>query len=137
MRRRGLSLAEILVATFVAALLFAAFLSVFENSYRYAATTRNRAMAIVLGRTLLDEVEAHPYGAPAPQRWTKSQEEPSRIWIEGKPVQMLFQKQFSYRNGSFIGKGKGGEDYDVVTIQLSWRESTGAKSMRLTVPVWR
>lgn len=145
-RLRGFSLIEILIAAVVASIVFLSFMSVFRSSYQYARMTRNRAVGILLGRSLLDEVEAHPYGAPAPRNWADGQDVPARIWIEGRPVTMIFHKKFSYRNASFVGKSKKNEDFDVVTIMLSWKEAVGpqklnavgdTQELRLTVPVWR
>jgi hypothetical protein len=144
--KRGFALAEILIGSFVVLVVSVCFFTVFSNSYRYAAHSRNRAVAIVLGRGLLEEVEAHPYGSPVPVRWQREKETPAQIWVEGRPVPMVFHKKISFRNGSFIGQSKGNEDSDIVTIVLSWKEGEGTaapnaagdnQQMRLTVPVWR
>lgn len=144
--RRGFSLVEILMAAVVISVVFIAFMSVFRSSYQYASTTRNRAIGIVLGRSLLEEVEAHPYGSPAPRNWASGQDVPARIWIEGRPISILFHKKITFANASFVGKGKKNEQYDVVSILLSWKDSTGPRQtnsagdnqqMRLTVPVWQ
>ena len=145
-KARAFSLIVILFAAVVASMVFISFMSVFRSSYQYARMTRNRAVAIVLGRSLLDEVEAHPYGSPAPRNWTDGQDVPAQIWIEGRPITMIFHKKFSYRNASFVGKAKTSENYDVVSIVLSWKEAVGpqkgnsvgdTQEMTLSVPVWR
>lgn len=146
MAKRAFSLIEMLVAAAMATVVFIAFMSAFSSSYNYARQTRNRAVAIVLGRSLLNEVEAHRYGSPPPRNWSEGQEIPGSIWIEGRPVMMTFHKVISFRNASFVGKSPANEDYDVVSIVLSWKESSGpqqpnqmgdTQELRLSVPVWR
>ena len=146
MLRRGFSVIEILVAALMAGVVFMSFMSAFQSSYQYARMTRDRAVAILLGQTLLDEMEAHPYGAPAPLSWLQPDEAPAQIWIEGRPVRMLFHKKITYLNSSFIGKDTQNQDFDVVTIVISWKESGGPtqsndsgdnQQLQLTVPQWR
>lgn len=148
MSRRGYSMVELLVAVLVASMVFITFLTVFSSSYRQASQTRNRAIAILLARSLLDEVENHPYGAHPPARWLTSEERPVQMWIQGRPATALFHKKFTYRNGSFVTPSRT-NDTDTVRIAISWNESVGDRrpittgvagdnrEIEVTIPVWR
>ena len=151
--RRGYTIIEVLVAVVIAAMSFFVFMTVFRNSYSHAAHTRNRAIATTLAKSLIEEIEAHPYGAPQPQRWGSLNDVPvtATIWIQGQPVETTLHKKFSYKNRSFIGNSTRSvqEDTDVVTLDISWHENggttqpvtTGAtgdnRQLTVKVPVWR
>ena len=139
--RRGFTMVEVLIAAVVAFLAFATFLTVFRGSYQLGSATRNRTVATIMAQSILEEIEAHPYGAVAPAGWSASVvETPTRIWIQGRPVDMQFTKKFSYRNSSFIDSTKT-EDYDVVKCEIHWSESIGNrpsdKVLVFEAPVWR
>ena len=146
MKRAAFAMAELVIATFVAALAFGTFVSVFRNSHQQASQTRNRAVAVILARSLLDEIEAHPYGAPQPVAWIDSVEKPVKIVVQGKPVDMTFHKLIRFLNGSFVTRSSQ-VDSDVVTITISWHEDMGKaqietadgdnKSLVVKIPVWR
>ena len=144
--KSGFSLAECIIALLVAALALVTFLSVFSSGSRHAVQSRNRTVAILMAETLFDEIEAHPYGEPAPTWWTSQSDEPVEVIVNGRPQQMLFHKRIDYANGSFIGNTNGNED--LLTITISWRENVGDrqsgvvvpqdnKVLSLEVPVWR
>lgn len=146
LQRRGLALTEVLVATTILFVIFMCFLSVFQSSYQHNQQTRNRMVATILAHSLLEEVEAHPYGYAAPPTWGSDvQDRPARVWIEGRQVEMTFNKTFTYLNGSFVGKPGAKDDSDVVTITITWREAGLAdqvatddkKKLVVAVPVWR
>jgi len=147
---RAFSIIEVLVAVLVAAMSFFVFLTVFRSSYEHAAHTRNRAVAAQLAKTLLEEVEAHPYGAAQPARWTVLDENPVQVWVQGQPVETRLHKKFSFKNSSFVGNATNANlDTDVVTIAISWREGAGTaqpvttgasgdnRQLEVKVPVWR
>lgn len=141
MGRRGFSLIELLIASVVAAIALGAFLTVLRSGYQHSAQTRYRTVATILAQTLVEDVIAHPYGELPPPRWQESTAEtPTQIWIQGRPMQMAFKKQFSYRNSSFIDQSVD-QDWDVVTIQITWSEAVGnnnaEKLLTVEVPVWR
>lgn len=146
MRRRGLSLMEAVLAIAILLIAFLVFMSVFSSSSRTQIQTRNRTAAILLANSLMDEFEAHPYGSPEPKWWSSPVDQPVKVWVHGKPVQMDFHKKLEYENGSFVGKAEG--DTDVVKITISWREAAGDaqpgvvdpgdnKVLTARFPVWR
>jgi Tfp pilus assembly protein PilV len=121
------------------------FLTVFSNSSRNSAQSRNRTAAILLANSMMDEIEAHPYGAPEPKSWTTPISHPLAVWVQGRPVQMDFHLKVSYLNGSFFNVTH--DNQDLMNITISWKEGagdaqTGAavgdnKVLTVQDPVWR
>ena len=141
--KRGFSLIEIMIAMAVAAVALVAFLTVFSTNNDHALGSRNRSVAIMLCQSLMDDIEAHTFGDPAPQRWGEAEEDPVSVWVSGREQQMQFHKRIAYENGSFVGAGS--ESSDLVTITVTWREGFGDdqtsgddnKELEVRVPVWR
>jgi hypothetical protein len=143
-RRRGVNMIEILVALFVAIFALFTLTRVFSVNYKYSTMSRNRSAATILAHSLMDEVEAHPYGTATPPSWKVSDERPIGVWIQGQPQDMLFHKKIEF-GGGFDGS-KPAEMKDLVTITLTWREGVGVDEVSnseddhklvVTVPVWR
>lgn len=137
---------EVMIASSILFVIFMCFLGVFESSYANNQQTRDRLVATILAESYLEEIEAHPYGYAPPPNWGSDvKDKPARIWIEGRQVEMSFSKQFSYLNGSYIGKSGVKEDTDVVTLTITWTETGRAdmvagddkKKLVVSVPVWR
>lgn len=143
MRHRGFSITELILAFAVGIGALLVFLSVFSSSGRHALQTRNRAVAILLAESLMDEIEAHPYGEPEPRYWTEQVDQPVTVRVDGLPQEMIFHKTLSYDNGSFVGQAAGTND--VVTVTITWKEGVGDdqtttpdnKELVVQVPVWR
>ncbi|MEW6278185.1 MAG: hypothetical protein AB1758_06155 [Candidatus Eremiobacterota bacterium] len=142
--RRAMSIVEIIIALGIAMFGFFTLLSVFRANYQKANQSRNRTVACSVLQSLLDEVEEHPYGLPAPASWSVVDEQPATLWIEGRAQDMTYHKQIAFENGGFVGKSSN--QTDVVTITLSWREGLGQdmsphptddREMVVKVPVWR
>lgn len=143
----GMGFVELLIAIAIAGLALLVFLSVFGNSARHATQTRNGNAATYLAHSLMDEIEAHPYGDPAPRSWDAGVVTPCEIWVNGRPVQMRFHQRLAFENGSFVGLTNGTSD--LVTITLTWKENAGDdqttdeslpganKELVVRVPVWR
>lgn len=145
-RQRGFSLLEIIVSLAVSLVVLVAFLTVFSNSNQVAVASRNRSVAIMMAQGMMDDVEAHTYGNPAPQRWGAKEEVPVTVWVGNRQQKMAFEKTVSYENGSFVGTATGSSD--VVTVTITWREGVGDtqtdqtltsdnKKLEVRVPVWR
>lgn len=145
--RRGMSVVEIVLALGVLAMAMVVFLTVFSNSGSQALQTRNRTAAILLANSLIDEIEAHPYGDKRPLSWATGVKRPATVVVAGQDQQMEFHQQIDFENFSFIGGGSG-ETRDMVTIVLTWKESAGGdqtskgraddnKELIVRVPVWR
>ena len=147
-KRRGLTLVEGMVASVLAFMTLYVFLTLFGTSYEHAAMTRNRAIALILARSMMDEFEAHPYGAPAPEEWDRREEEPVRLMVAGRPVEALFTKKIKCANDSFVNSNVK-ENWDVVTLTINWHEQAGddqgkvrgraeaVKELVVRYPVWR
>ena len=144
--RRGLSVAEIVLAIVIIFMAFMVFMSVFSSSSRSSVQSRNRTAAILLANSLMDEFEAHPYGAKSPRSWTTPVDQPVHVWVQGRATQMDFHKKVEFLNHSFVGDVAG--DEDVCTITISWREGIGDKQspvvvaddnkvLQVSYPVWR
>jgi Tfp pilus assembly protein PilV len=136
MRRRGFSFIELLLAAFIAVMAIYAFMTVFSNSSKHALQTRNRTTAILHAQSLMDEIEVHPYGSPAPKSWQTGVQKPVTLVVHGRPQEMSFNQQLSFENGSFVGQSANASD--LVTIRITWKESAGGnKELVVRVPVWR
>lgn len=146
MKPRGVSLIELSLAFFLVIIATLVFLTIFSSSSRQSMQSRNRTVAVILANSIMDEIEAHPYGAPEPPAWTAPVDQPVQVWVEGQPQNMDFHKQLKYSNGSFIGKASN--DTDEVTITISWREGVGDsqpgvvdsgdnKILTVRTPVWK
>lgn len=144
MRRRGLSLVEIIIALAIAMFGFMTLITVFRANYKSSNQSRNRTVACGIMQTLMDEIEAHPYGLPAPPSWSTVEETPAQLWIEGRPQEMIYHKKIEFQNGGFVGTSAN--QTDMVTITLSWREGMGKdqsphptddRELVVKVPVWR
>lgn len=158
MRRRGFTLMEVLMAAGL--LLFAtwAFLDIYTTTTHFDVHSQNRGLATMIGQSVMEEIEAHPFGAPAPADWALAgnvgawAEHRVPLWVEGRPVETLYHLQWNLQDGSFVGTGSGAES-DVVTVVISWRENQGAnpdygefsdrfapgdtRHLVVQVPVWR
>lgn len=139
-----MSFVEILIAVGVAGLALMVFLSVFGTSGKHAVQTRNRTAATMLAHTLMDEIEAHPYGEPAPKAWATGWVSPVAVWVNGRPQEMRFHQTLTFENGSFVGTTAAVQD--VVTVTLTWKEGVGDdqtstaqdnKQLVVRVPVWK
>lgn len=147
--RRAFSLAEIIMALFLLIFGVVTFLSVFTSSAHQATQSRNRTVATIHAENLLEEIEAHPYGEPAPQSWNEETVSPVELWLNGRPQVIKVSQKVEFENGSFIGDANG--DFDLVTVTLTWKETMGDtdnpdpvagagqdnKSLKVQVPVWR
>lgn len=123
MRRRGIGLTEVILAIAVVSVALIALISVFGSGARHAVQTRNRTAAIMLAQSLMEEIQGHPYGLPAPASWPVSApgQESIEVWVEGKKQAMDFKRTVAFENGSAIGKGAG-ESWDQATITITWEE---------------
>lgn len=135
-RPAAFTLVEVLVAA--ALLLYAtlAFLTLYSSSARYEVHTQNRGLAILLSHGWMDEALDHPYGEPAPGDWGFTGSslqsdwvtlQPAQIFVEDRPVDVVFHVQRILKNGSLVGATGTPQTYDVMTIVVSWKE-TGRSS---------
>lgn len=146
--RAGMSIVELVLALGVLAMAMVVFLTVFSSSGSQALQTRNRTAAILLANSLIDEIEAHPYGDKAPLSWATGVERPATVVVAGRDQQMEFYQELKFENGSFVGTGGTSQTRDLVTVTLTWKESAGGdqttngrsddnKELVVRVPVWR
>lgn len=146
--RRGMSVMEVTLAIAIVFMAFVIFMSVFSGASRATIQSRDRTAAILLANSIMDELEAHPYGAPKPKSWETDVDRPVQVWVQGRPTQMDFHKKVEFLNKSFIGDSPAKEDFDVATITISWREASGFsqpgvvnpadnKVLTARFPVWR
>jgi hypothetical protein len=131
-RPRGLTVMEAILAITILVMAFMVFMTVFSSSSRLTIQSRDRTAAIMLCNSLMDELEAHPWGAPAPKSWSLPVQQPVGVWVEGRHTQMVFHAKVEFENGSAVGLVDG--DQDVATITISWREGTGTKQPGVVVP---
>lgn len=131
---------ETILAFFIMAVAFVVLFSVFSGGFRQAVQSRNRTVAIMYAQTLLEEIKAHPWGAPAPQSWTTPTARPVDVVVEGRKQHYEFAQKVTFTTGAFIGTDKE-KDYDEVTITLNWHEGVGKnpekKELVVKTAVWR
>jgi hypothetical protein len=146
MRGRAFSLPESILAIFLCFMALAVFTSVFSNARRATEQSRARTGAILLANSLIDELEAHPYGEAAPQWWSSPEDHPLHVWVEGNQVHIDYHKKIEFETRGAIGQSN--DDKDVATITISWRENMGLpqipvvrpddnKSLVVRYPLWR
>ena len=132
MRRRGFGIAEALLAICICFMAFAVFMSVFSNASRATVQSRNRTAAIWLANSLMDELEAHPYGEPRPKSWDTPVDNPVHVWVEGNAVAMDFHKKIEFETKG--ATGESAEARDLATITISWHENMGEKQTPVVLP---
>lgn len=131
MKRRGLTLLEIMIASVL--LLYAAFalLSIYSTTARAEIHTQQRVLASMLGHNVLEEAEAHRFGLAAPADWKLGSSGLESDWVEqrvpvvvdGRPVEARFHILRLWRNGSMVGRAaQTDQDWDVFTAIITWRE---------------
>ena len=121
--QRGFSTIEIILTSFLILVSLMVFLSIFSSTSQQSVQSRNRTVAILLANTLMDEFEAHPYGAVEPPGWKADVDKPASVWIEGRQQNIEFHKKIEYLTGSFVGTKPG--DSDDITLSISWKEGEG------------
>lgn len=136
-RRSGFSLLEAAVTVGILVLALLLLLSVFGLSLSHGTQSRNAVLAKIEAENMIEEVLAHPYGAPAPAAWAGVQ---PLVVVEGRRVETALQTQVEVArdlggNGSLLGEGPG--DVDVVRIRVRWKERRGRGQVEeeLTVPL--
>lgn len=148
--RRGFTIMEVLATIAVLILGILVLSTTFSMSLRQSSGTRERTYALLLVQSLLEEIRAHPYGAPAPQSWG-SEDAPTEkqylVILEGRPVDTRFQYSVTAAtdkggNGSFFDTGST-KVGDVLRVRVTWTEATGvgssgtAQKLEVLTNVWR
>ena len=148
-RPPGLSIIELIVALAVIIIGFFTFFSVFSTGSHHAIQTQNRAAAIMIAQSYLDDFRVHHFGAPKPPQWDEKVETPVRMVIKDRQTEFVFHKKIEFETKAFIGEGSG--DRDKATLTITWKEAVGAnqaagaptgfpednKLLRVEVPLWR
>lgn len=122
--RRGFTIIECVIATFVLLSGFLAVMSVYPLSQRGATLSHNRTLALRVARNVLESVRAHPYGDPLASAVLA--DETYVEMVENAPSSVTFKKTIQYSTGGSIGSSTS--TYDVVTVTVQWREGTGVGS---------
>jgi hypothetical protein len=156
--RRGYTILEIVLASVLLLYVSLAFYSLHAATAKQGVHSQFLSLADMTCDSLLEEVEAHRFGMPAPADWGLQGPGPGEwqtleydIWLAGKKVQTIFHTQWHLQNGSFTGHSF--ESQDLVTIVVSWREGQGEdrpygefseiyfpgdnRHLVVQVPVWR
>lgn len=128
-RRLGFSLLEAILAVATISTALISLVTIFGSGSRRAIATRDRTAAILKGQSLMEEITAHPYGAPAPKMWPVDTQDTFEynVRVEGKKREMVFTWSLTFANGSAIGKGAG-EPWDrATTARLCKRQRCPAE----------
>lgn len=133
--RRGFTVLECVIATFILLAGFLAVMSVYPLSQRASTTSQNHTQAIRVARNVLEVIRAHPYGEPLSSDVLA--DETYQGLIETDPgdasgkhaiTTVTFRKSVTYANGSCVGAVAGSTTYDVATVTVRWREGTAGGS---------
>lgn len=146
MKRRGLSLIEVLIACAVLLIALLVLITSYSQSLRQATQTRERQLALIVADNLLERVRAHPYGTSKPDDWGSEkslQTESFFLVIDGREVQAVFQTLIDVSdggNGSFFGRSD--KPHDTLKYSVRWREpqpdgSSLDKDLTFETTVWR
>lgn len=130
MRRRGLSLLEIVLALALVALALGAVLAVVPGAHRQAAQSRNRFLASAAAREALESVRSLPYGATVPDEVLAPRR--FEMVVEGVPTSVLVRVDSLAFAPQAAGRlaADPSRPYSRVTLKVSWEEGTGAASER-------
>ncbi len=160
-KQRGFSMMDGILSSFLVAVALVALYGAFGGSYRHSVMTRNQIAAAFLVNSFFEEVEAHPYGSPAPASWPVASVgkvtlvDPPAGWqgagfpstqtlpvyVEGRVQASNYHRQLTLANGSFLGAAQG--NWDEITLTITWEESgskvnvTGLKRLTAKRLVWR
>jgi type II secretory pathway pseudopilin PulG len=102
-RKKGFSLVEVIIASFIICSGFLVLLSVVVTSMKFSLQCRNRIFANIAANSILEELSAHSYGNTEPSFW----HDPVifKTYIQGhkEPSLVAYHKEINYSNGSFVG----------------------------------
>lgn len=122
-KRAGFSIMELVLVLGVVATAFLVLFTQFSSGARHAVQTRNRVLGLMLKQSIMEEMQAHPYGQAAPSSWPVDAEQVESyvFYVEGKKQAMDFRKKLTMDNYAFIGRS--GDDSDVVHLTITWDEA--------------
>lgn len=137
--KKAFTMIEVIVTVFIVAAGFLIMFTVFELSIRQSVLARNYMLAQLIADSMIEEVQAHRYGEPQPERWTEP--ETLIFVIQGRKNTTVFNKKISFDgkignvkgNGSFVDNSKE-NNVDVITVTLTWNQATavGGAGMQKT-----
>ncbi|HIB65192.1 MAG TPA: hypothetical protein EYO33_08800 [Phycisphaerales bacterium] len=122
MKNRGLTLAEIVVAILILVTVMLSYFTLTQSTIRSTGLTRNQVLATQAAENVIEELIAHPYGAPFPEE--NLNYEP-QLFVQGRTVETRFKitvepDRSRGGNGSF--RGDTNDDFDIVKVEVSWNE---------------
>ncbi len=135
----GFTMIEVIITVFIIASGFLLLYTVFSLHVRQSLLARNRISVELIADSIIEEIQAHPYGEPAPDSWKN----PNITYaiIQGHKIMITYKKEITFDNKSFIGETDGNSD--MVTIKITWAEGTGTegsgrlRTYKESVPVRR
>lgn len=126
--RAAFSIMELILVLGVVATAFLVLFTQFSSGARHAVQTRNRVLGLMLKQSMVEEIQAHPYGQPAPSSWPVDGEkvESFVFYVEGRPQAMDFRKKMTMDTHGCIGRSA--DDNDVVHVTVTWDEQVAPGS---------
>lgn len=124
MRRRGFSLIECVVATFVLAVGFVAVASIYPMAHRGASVNANHVAAMQIASGVLAHIRSAPYGSTVSE--TCLSPETLVMVIEGTPGAVTFSKEVTFQRGGSTADTNAVAD--VASVTVTWTEGTKASS---------
>ena len=134
-RTIGFSIIELVIASFVLAVGLLALVSLYSSFYTLSVKSRNRVYAEIIAKSTMERIREHDYGEPEPPSWNENvtlrffSEVDASSAVKGGSGPganlAVFKKKVEYQNGSFVGKTD--DNYDAVTVTLTWEEAAPQK----------
>jgi prepilin-type N-terminal cleavage/methylation domain-containing protein len=122
--RRGFTLIECIVATFILAIGFVAVASLYPMAYRGATVSANHVAAMEIASGLLAHIRSSPYGNPVGSPFIDP--ESLTVVIEDAPTVVTFKKSITFARGGTHADLSA--NADVATVTVTWTEGTGPAS---------
>jgi type II secretory pathway pseudopilin PulG len=144
MNNRGSSLIEVMVAMVLLMTTLVALLGAASLATRGGEKSRMKALAEVVASSVVEDVEAHPFGSERPFPDWKDE---GNAWVRdisyqayeaGLPVETKLEAKLSTGKGgtgAFFGRAK--DDSDIVHLEVSWSENNKQQSIEVDFEVAR
>lgn len=133
MRRRGFSLAEVIMAAFIILIGFIAVAKMAPSTARAANANRDRILAVRVGRNVIEQVRSRPFPAASSTTIHDDLEKPVtflRETVEGKATGLEF-----FVTDVNVNIPPGPPGYGNVTVRVEWRAAGGNTATNMTKSV--
>lgn len=131
MRRRGFTLIECIIATFLLAVGFVAVASLYPMAYRGASVNANHVAGLEVASAVLSHIRSSAYGSPPAGQYLG--DETLQMVVENDVVNVTYKKSVKFARGGTHADVNANADVAIVTV--TWVEGTGPASEGITKSV--